>query len=139
MKKKWIVGASIVLFVTAVVAVVWIVKNSNTPPADTKAISITDDCWEHVTNMNIVEQDDGTVKVTLTAPDYVSLVKLLASDNEDVVTGEHIAKAVKNNPECVKEYAFTASSSAGTDVKNALMEQISYELVALTLEDMIGG
>lgn len=139
MKKKWIIGASIVLLVIAVVAVVLIVKNSNTPPSDTKGISITDDCWEHVTNMNVAEQDDGTVKVTLTAPDYVSLVKLLASDNEDAVTGEHIAKAVKNNPECVKEYAFTASSSAETDVKIALMEQISYELVALTLEDMIGG
>ena len=111
----------------------------DTLSADTKRVAIADDCWEHVTNLNVVEQGDGTVEVTLTAPDYVSLVKLLAGENNDTISSEYIEKAVNNNPNCVKKYTFTASSSAETDVKNALMEEISYELVALTLEDMIGG
>jgi len=148
MKKKWIIGAGIILLVIIIIAVVLIVKYHNTQPEDnqndsssvgSKTVSIADDCWKHVTNMSVVEQEDGAVEVTLTAPDYVSLVKLLAGENSDTVTSEHIAKAVKNNPECVKEYVFTASSSADTDIKNALMEQISYELVALTLEGTIGG
>lgn len=139
MKKKWVITAIIALLAIVAIAVVLIVRNSNTPPAGSSTMSITDDCWEHVTNMNVTEQGDGTAEVTLTAPDYVSLVKLLASESGDAITGDHITKAVKNNPETVKEYTFTASSSEEADIKNALMEQISYELVALTLEDMIGG
>ena len=42
----------------------------DTLSADTKRVAIADDCWEHVTNLNVVEQGDGTVEVTLTAPDY---------------------------------------------------------------------
>lgn len=140
MKRKWITAATIVLLLAiAAVVVVLLVQQNDIPPADTETISIIDDCWEHVTNMNVEELDDGTVKVTLTAPDYVSLINLLAAENKDDLSGELIAKTVKNNPETVKEYTFTASSSAETDIKNALVEQISYELVALSLEDMIGG
>lgn len=139
MKKKWIIAAAIIVLVIVVAVVVLIAVQNETPSTGSETISFAADCWEHVTNMNVVEQGDGTVEVTLTAPDYVSLVKLLAGESGDTFTGEHITTAVKNNPETVKEYIFTASSSAETDIKNALMEQISYELVALTLEDMIGG
>lgn len=148
MKKKWIIGAGVLLLAIIIVAVVLIIKHHNTQPdnnqnnsspSDTEIVSIVDDCWEHVTNINVVEQHDGTVEVTLTAPDYVSLVKLLADENNNIVTSEYIEKAVENNPECVKEYVFTAPSASNDDVKTVLMEQISYELVALTLEDMMGG
>lgn len=139
MKKKWIIGAVIALLAIAIVAIVLLVNQNDTQQSGSVDVSITDDCWKHVANLNIVEQGDGTAEVTLTAPDYVSLVKLLAGESGDTITGEHITRAVKNNPETVKEYTFTASSSAETDIKNALMEQISYELVALTLEDIIGG
>lgn len=139
MKKIIVIGIVAVLIIIATITTVMLLTKEETPPANTEAVSIIDECWERVTNMNIEELDDGTVEVTLTAPDYVSLVKLLAGENKDVLSGELIAKAVKNNPETVKEYTFTASSSAEADIKNALMEQISYELVALTLEDMIGG
>lgn len=148
MKKKWIIGAVVILLAIIIIAVVLIVKHHNTQPAGNQndsspagaeTVSIVDDCWEHVTNMNIVDQDDGTVEVTLTAPDYVALVKLLAAENHDTPTKELFAQAVKSNSETVKEYAFTASSASEDDVKTALIEQISYELVALTLEDIIGG
>lgn len=136
--KKWVIGAFIALLAIATIAAVMIVKQNDTPPAGSETISIAEDCWKHVTDMNVVDQEDGTVEVTLTAPDYVSLVKLLAGEGNDNVTSEHITKAVKNNPETVKGYTFTASSSEETDIKNALMEQISYDLVDLTLEDMYG-
>lgn len=140
MKKMWIIRAVIVLLIIVAVTVVLLVQQNDTPPAaDTELVSLADDCWEHVTNMNMVEQGDGTVEVTLTAPDYVSIMKLLAGESGDTITREHITKAVKSNPEMVKEYVFIASSSAEIDIKNTLMEQISYELVALTLEDIIGG
>lgn len=139
MKKTIVIGIVAVLIIIATIATVMLLIKEETPPAKTETVSIIDDCWERVTNMNVEELDDGTVEVTLTAPDYVSLVKLLAGESGDAITGEHITRAVKNNPETVKEYTFTASSSEETDIKNALMEQISYELVALTLEDMIGG
>lgn len=139
MRKKWIIAAAIVLLLVIVaVAVVLLVQKNDTPPANPETVSIAEDCWQHVTDLNVVEQDDGTAEVTLTAPDYVSLVKLLADENNDTITGEHITKAVKNNPETVKVYLFTASSSEETDIRNALMEQISYELVAFTLEKMNG-
>lgn len=131
MKKNVIIGVVAVFIVIATFTTV-ILINQDT-------ISINDICWEHVTNMNVMELEDGTVKVTLTAPDFVSLVKLLDSENNDTVTSKNIAKAVKNNPECTKEYVFTAASSLEDDIKSALMEQISYELAASTLEGMIGG
>lgn len=139
MKKKWMIVAIITLLVIATVVVILLVGQNDTHTVGKETVSIAEDCWDHVTDMNVIEQDDGTVKVTLTAPDYVSLVKLMAAENDDTVTGKLITKAVKSNPEMVKEYVFIASSSAEIDIKNALMEQISYELVALTLEDMIGG
>lgn len=130
MKKKIIIGVVAVFIVIATFTTV-ILINQDT-------ISINDICWEHVTNMNVMELEDGTVKVTLTAPDFVSLVKLLYNENNDTVTSKNIAKAVKNNPECAKEYVFIAASSLDADIKSALMEQISYELTASTLEGMIG-
>jgi len=139
MKKIIVISIVAVLMVIATVTTVMLLKHEDTPPADTEIVSVIDDCWEHVTNMNVEELDDGAVEVTLTAPDYASLVKMLATENKGDPTSELIAKAVKNNPETVKEYTFTAASSEETDIKNALMEQISYELVALTLVDMIGG
>lgn len=138
MKKKWMIGAVIVLLAIAVVVVVLITKKNDTSPAGSATVSITEDCWKQVTDLNVAEQDNGTVEVTLTAPDYVSLVELLAAENSDVVTGELIAKLVENNPEAVKEYTFIAPSAAEADVKSALMEQISYELLALTLKEMDG-
>ena len=131
MKKNVIIGVVAVFIVIATFTTV-ILINQDT-------ISINDICWENVTNMNVMELEDGSVKVTLTAPDFVSLVKLLDGEYNDTVTSKNIAKAVKNNPECVKEYVFTSSSSLEADIKSALMEQISYELTASTLEGMIGG
>ena len=152
-KKKWIIGVAIVLLAISIVTVVLLFKPNNPPSIDAgsessesedsesnspESVSIVEDCWKHVTEISVVEQNDGAVEVTLMAPDYVSLVKLLAVENNDTVTGDLISKAIRNNPETVKQYTFTASSSAESDVKKALMEQISYELLAQTLMDING-
>ena len=138
MKKKWIIIVIAALLAIAAFAVVLIVNQNNTPPEDTDTISIADDCWDHVTDMNIVERDDGSAEVTLTAPDYVALIKILVAEDYDTITRELIAQAVKSNPKTVKEYTFVAPSTSDVDVKTALMEIVSYELVALTLEDVKG-
>ncbi len=139
MKKKWIIGAVIVLLLAiAAVVVVLIMKPNDAPQMPSETVSITEHCWEHVTNMKVIEQDNGTAEVTLTAPDYVIIIKALADENQDADISELVKKIVETNPKVVKEYIFTASSSAEFDVKYALMEQISYELIALTLERMNG-
>lgn len=138
MKKKWIIGGAIVLLVVVAIVAVLLVKQNQTPPEGTEPVSVEENCWEHVTNMHITEQANGTAQVTLTAPDYVLLAKLLAAENNDSITAERITQAVKDNPEAVKEYTFTAFSVEEYDVKAALMEQIAYELIGTTLMDLGG-
>jgi len=137
MKKPWIIGITVALVVIVAVAGVLILTQDQTAPKKQNA-SVADHCWEHVTDQKVVELADGTVEVTLTAPDYVTLAKLLAAEEKNELTGSAIIQLVENNPEVVKEYQFTASSSGTADIKAALKEQIAYELIAQMLTDVSG-
>lgn len=139
MKKKRIFTPSLAVLMLAVaVLLVALLPACNHLGGTAQNISITEDCWKHVTDCKIVEQEDGSASVVLTAPDYVRLVNQLAEETTEEVTGDMLAQAVENNPQAVKEYSFVAVTSKDEDVRAALMEQISYELVALTLADMNG-
>ncbi len=144
MKKKWVVATLIsALAITIVVVLLFALLSlykqlQGTAHTETQSISITENCWEYVTDCQIIEQDNGTVSVTLTAPDYVQLVAQIAEETTGRVTAEMIAEAVKNSPQMVKEYSFVAKTGEDEDVKVALIEQISYELLAVTLKDING-
>ena len=142
--KKRIVVVAVAVAVIAIVVTIVASLLSNKPSDDAVSnemvsTSLTDDCWEYVTNISYIQLDDGTTEVTLTAPDYTSLMKQLADETSDVLTNEHVIGAIKSHPESVKEYVFVATTAEESDVKAAFKEQLTYELVALTLEGLIGG
>ena len=102
-------------------------------------VSFEDSCWEKVEDCETTVLDNGTVSVTLTAPDYTAIIKYL---EESGVTGdltiEMLADAVKDHPDAVKEYSFIADSDQDDAIRDALMEQIAYEMLVIALEDTVG-
>lgn len=97
-------------------------------------------CWEQISQYTVTEippeNTDPTdpfsenyVSVTLTAPDYFSLLTELAKeDSAKEITSDMLAKAIKNHPDAVKEYTFTASSSDEANIRNGFFDAIAHDL-----------
>ena len=102
-------------------------------------VTFEDSCWKQVQNCETMDLEDGTVLVTLTAPDYSAIIQHLAENGvTGDVTVEMLDEAAKDNPGSVKEYSFVAESTEEEAIQNALMEQITYELLIIAMEDVVG-
>ncbi len=118
-----------------------------------ESISLAQFCWEQASDYTVTESPadptnsaaaptSGSVTVTLTAPDYSSLMAGLAENNpSEEITSDTLAKAIKNEPDSVKEYTFTASSSDEDIIREAFLDNIAHDLsveaVSLCLPDSI--
>ncbi|MBQ9082591.1 MAG: hypothetical protein IJY28_03720 [Clostridia bacterium] len=103
-----------------------------------KPMSFEENCWEQVENVETVEKDDGAYSVTLTAPDYAEIIQRLAQKGVTDITTESLAKAVKENPDAVKEYSLIAESDGEDAIQDALMEQIALDMLAVMMKDAVG-
>lgn len=100
-------------------------------------ISFEDDLWSSVKDYETTAMEDGTVAVTLVATDYRAIISYLEEKgNLKKITEEKVIQVAKEHPEMVKEYSFSAENSEEEVVKAALVEQVVYDLVAITLEKM---
>ena len=122
--------------ITVVLAILLVLVLSACSKED---VSFEDSCWEQVQNCESMVLDDGTVSVTLTAPDYSAIIQHLVENGvTGDVTVEMLDEAAKDNPGSVKEYSFVAESIEEEAIQNALMEQIAYELLIIAMEDVAG-
>ena len=103
------------------------------------SVSFEDSCWEQVEDCKTTILEDGTVSVSLYAPDYTALLELLVeNDLDEELTIEMLDEAAKDNPDAVKEYIFIVESSDDETIREALLEQIAYEMLILAMEDYVG-
>ena len=106
---------------------------------ENEPVTFEDTCWEQVEDCVTTELDDGTVSVSLSAPDYTALLELLIENGlDEELTIELLAEAAKDNPDAVKEYTFIVESSDDEAIREALLEQIAYEMLILAMEDYVG-
>ena len=104
-----------------------------------ESVAMRESCWARVTDYKVIEQEDGTATVALTAPDYPALLHYLADNGvTSGVTIDMLDEAATQNPDAVKEYSFAVASVDEEDVKEALMEQIAFDLMAVAVGGMMG-
>ena len=86
--------------------------------------------WEQVSDYAIVaENDDGSVIVTLTAPDYAQLIQtMLSADCNAKISEQSLAEAIEMYPDCVKVYTISADTSEEGAIQAAFSDQIAKEL-----------
>ena len=120
LKKIWIVFCVFMLTLSAC--------GKNATPVD-------EYCWKQVSNYSIItENEDGTVTVILTAPDYAQLIqKMLSEDSNTEVSVETLAEATKTYPEVVKDYLISSSTADKADIQAAFSDQIAKELAIVAI------
>lgn len=106
--------------------------------SEEKMISLQDSCWKYVTDQQTTELDDGSILVTLTAPDYSAIIEQLSNRKDENITNAMLIEAPSAYPNYIKEYTLTVDSADEASVKQALLDQIACELVALTLSKLEG-
>lgn len=115
MKKLFLVLCMLVLALTAC--------GNNDKPVD-------EYCWEQASDYTIVsENDDGSVIVSLMAPDYAQLIQtILTEDSDAEISVESLSDAIKDYPEAVKEYIISVNTTDEDAVKAVFTDQIAKEL-----------
>ena len=104
-----------------------------------KDASFEDRCWKQVEDYEATELEDGTISVSLFAPDYTALLNhLVEAGIEDELTVDILIEAAEDYPDAVKEYRFSASSAEEETVRKELMEQIAYEMMILVMDNYKG-
>ena len=100
-----------------------------------KEVTFEDQCWDNAKDVEIVNKEDGTVEVTLKAPDYTKLLEsIIENGDADNITLDVLAESIKENPDAVKEYNMILESEDEEEMKNALKDYISYEIIESMLE-----
>lgn len=103
------------------------------------SVSFEDSCWEQVEDYETTILEDGTVSVSLYAPDYTALLELLVENGvAEELTVEMLTEAAEDNPDAVKEYTFVVESSDDESIREKLLEQIAYEMLILAMEGYMG-
>lgn len=88
-------------------------------------------CWNQASDYTIItENTDGSVIVTLIAPDYAQLIQnILLENSYTKVSVKSLSDAIKASPDTVKEYVISANSTDEATIKAAFNDQIAKELV----------
>lgn len=145
MKKVLLVLMAFLLFVSMCACSKESEQSSNTENSspvselEDESVAMRESCWAKVTDYKVVEQEDGMATVTLTAPDYPALLQHLVDNGVTTgVTIDMLDEAAAQNPDAVKEYSFAVDAVNEEDVKEALMEQIAFDLMAVAVGGMMG-
>lgn len=100
-----------------------------------KPAPVDEYCWEQVSDYSVsAEKEDGSVTVTLTAPDYAQLIQMILSEDSNAeISAETLAKATMAYPEIVKDYIISSNTSDEADIQVAFNEQIAKELAIVAI------
>ena len=77
------------------------------------------------------ENDDGTTEISITAPDFETIIKSVVIDKqESEISIENINNLVKKYPDCKKEYVVIVSDlSDKEEIEAVLNDRIAEELI----------
>lgn len=95
-------------------------------------------CENYTSKYEIIEQgQDGAVMVTISAPDFKSIVSLIIEENNNQdISVNDIERAVEEHPECKKEYIFWAEDEESDEIKKEFLEKVSEELMIEAIKNV---
>ena len=104
--------------------------------ACTKKVDPIDEyCWDQVSDYSIrTENEDGSVTVALTAPDYAQLIQMMLSEDINTeISAETLARETLEHPEIIKDYIISSNTSDEADIQAAFSDQIAKELAIVAI------
>lgn len=91
-----------------------------------------------VSEYDVIEtSDNGSVHISLEAPDLCKICESIYAEtgNQDI-TVSAIADEVKNHPDYQKIYDFWVNSEDDTEIREALLNQVSEELIKASIQNI---
>lgn len=99
--------------------------------------SIKDLCVEYSSEYSVIEESDGAYLISVTAPDFSKISRLITDSNNDSNVDEtELEKMVKQYPENIKEYEFLVENCETATVEKAFFDKVSYELAASAITNI---
>lgn len=100
--------------------------------------SIKNLCSEYSSEYSVIEEkSDGSYLVSVTAPDFSKISRLITDSNNDSnVDATELEKIIKQYPENIKEYEFLVEDCETETVEKAFFDKVSYELVASAITNI---
>lgn len=95
-------------------------------------------CENYTSKYEIIEHgQDGAVMVNISAPNFTDIVSLILEENNNHdITVKDIERAVKEHPECKKEYIFWADEEKNDEIKKEFLEKVSEELMIEAIKNV---
>lgn len=92
---------------------------------------------QYVSDYTVVqENDDGTVEISVIAPDYKAIMeKASENNNEHEISMENINNLVNEYPDYKKEYIFTVKDLSNESIEEALNDKIVEDLIKSAIKN----
>ena len=99
-------------------------------------ITVNETLQEYAGDYNVEEQlEDGRTIITIQAPDFSQIVLKISNEIDyQNISVTDLKKAVKENPELIKEYTISLKNLDEENIKKAFSSQIAYELLIQAIE-----
>lgn len=100
--------------------------------------SIKDLCGEYSSEYSVIEEkSDGAYLISVTAPDFSKISRLITDSNNDSnVDATELEKMIKQYPEHIKEYEFLVEDCETATVEKAFFDKVSYELTVSAITNI---
>lgn len=100
--------------------------------------TLDDFSWEQISGYTTEVSSDGNViTATVVAPEYAKIIESIVKKDPNIdVTIEVLGKAINEHPDKVKEYSFVVSSESEETVREAFLDQVSYELTVIAITNI---
>jgi len=93
-------------------------------------------CKQYASDYTFIENNDEMCVVSVEAPDFEKIVKILLEDGEQELNAELLKEVIENNPDCKKEYIVNAEREDTLVIEEAFLEQVSYELMIAAIQNV---
>ena len=82
-------------------------------------------------------EEDGSFQVCVKSPDFGMIIESILDDKKtNDITVQDIEEAVKNKPECTKQYSFCVDNEDDGIIKKKFLEEVSRDLAVKAIENI---
>ena len=115
---------------------VFLLQSHDEPENNTviEEMSVQDLCRTYAADYEVIEESTNTIQVE--GPDFEKLLKFLSEEETQDISAKTIERLITEHPEAVKKYVFTVAMIDKTEVENAFLDQVAYELMMVSMKDM---
>lgn len=102
-----------------------------------KEAAVAEFCKEYVTEYDVIEaQDNGEVLISVEAPDFEKIAKMMLEEGNEEVDIDVIKDMIEEYPEYRKEYMFSVANEETSVIEEEFLQHISYELMVTAIKEI---